>query len=316
MITIIFNTVVLSLNASAMENQGEAKNERDKYWTLQTYPRTSELINIVGFQKIFPSSLVDEIYVADELLLLDAISCRFDEDLAKSKKNITIIFSRSLSKLYFEKNSGLLETLDNLGWDLKYLKSDFCHISFLVIPEHLEDNKKMLATIQEIEPLFCCILVEVSFILNINTLVDPNEIPEMKQALKEATPRLKDFDCHLTWHLAESYLEDNDYVAALNTYQDIEESNPHYRMAAERCDGIISMVLDLNQQGSYVLDDPQKKYYKKCRFKFALIAGNSRLAGRLFEELSGLLLADCALEQFNGDYDTLIAISEAINGGK
>jgi hypothetical protein len=148
-------------------------------------------------------------------------------------------------------------------------------------------------------------------------LSDPNIMLELaklgknKDALAYAV-EYASVDMDLLWQLAEHYYVNKNFKKALDVYQEIEESNPHFKEAAVRSDSIISEVLSLNKQGQYELTEEEKRSLIKARFKFALQAKESRFAGRLFEELFKIKLSEEAIENFKGDYYTLIAIGDAI----
>jgi hypothetical protein len=119
-------------------------------------------------------------------------------------------------------------------------------------------------------------------------------------------------DLDLLWRLAEYYYVNKDFKEALDVYQEINESNPHFKESAVRSDSIISEVLSLNEQGQYELTEEEKRSFIKVRFRFALQANEPRIAGRLFSELFKIELPQDGIENFKGDYDTLIAIGDAI----
>jgi hypothetical protein len=149
------------------------------------------------------------------------------------------------------------------------------------------------------------------------SLSDPNTMLELaksgknEEALAYGLEHVS-VDLDLLWQLAEHFYVNKDFKMALDVYQVINESNPHFIDAAKRSDTIISEVLSLHQNGQYELTKEEKRDFIKGRFKFALQAKESRLAGRLFEDLFKIKLSEEAIVNFKGDYDTLIAIGESV----
>jgi hypothetical protein len=64
------------------------------------------------------------------------------------------------------------------------------------------------------------------------------------EAAKKFVYQYGDIDEEVMWKLADFYYFRNEFLLALDLYQDIGQENPHFTAAGERCDIIISMRLD------------------------------------------------------------------------